>query len=97
VTPGLRSRPSSSTRRSYRAPWAVYLRATAVQIDGPDDGIEVFSRAAIADGMRARTMAHVTDDEDLRLYRANAPESSVLGTTTGSRDEPFSVDLAVTR
>jgi hypothetical protein len=39
-----------------------------VQIDGPDDGIEVFSRAAIADGMRAWTMAHVTDDACLRLY-----------------------------
>jgi nitroimidazol reductase NimA-like FMN-containing flavoprotein (pyridoxamine 5'-phosphate oxidase superfamily) len=73
---------------------AVYLRATAAQIDDRD-GIEVFSRAAVADGMRVWTMADITGDAELRLYRAQATEISVLGTTPGSRDERFPVHGSV--
>src|SRR5690349_9761419 len=75
---------------------AVYLRATAAQADDPD-GIDVFSRAAVADGLPAWTMAHVTGDAELRLYRAQAAEVSVLGTVPGARDERVPVDLAVAR
>jgi pyridoxamine 5'-phosphate oxidase-like protein len=73
---------------------AVYQRAAAAQADDPD-GIEVFSRAVVDDGLSAWTMADVTGDAELRLYRAEATEVSVLGTTPGGRDERVPVDLAV--
>jgi hypothetical protein len=75
---------------------AVYLRATAAQADDPD-GIEVFSRASVDDGLSAWTMADVTGDAELRLFRAEATEVSVLGIAPGARDERVPVDLAVPR
>jgi nitroimidazol reductase NimA-like FMN-containing flavoprotein (pyridoxamine 5'-phosphate oxidase superfamily) len=75
---------------------AVYLRATTAQVDDAH-GIEVFSAAAVADGLSPWSMAEVTGAAEMRLYRAEATELSVLGTEPGGRDERISVDLAVAR
>lgn len=71
---------------------AVYLRATAAQADDPA-GIDVLSRAAVDAGLSAWTMADVTGDAELRLFRAEATEISVL--MPGGRDERVPVDLGV--
>jgi pyridoxine/pyridoxamine 5'-phosphate oxidase len=75
---------------------AVYLRALAAQVDDPD-GVELFSRAAVADGLSAWTMADVSGEAELRLYRADATDVSVLGTVPGGRDERVDVTPSVTR
>jgi nitroimidazol reductase NimA-like FMN-containing flavoprotein (pyridoxamine 5'-phosphate oxidase superfamily) len=93
--PGVAAVVFDSTVAPYTAQ-AVYLRATAAQVDDRE-GIEVFSRAAVDDGLSPWTMADVTRDAELRLYRAEATEVSVLGTTPGGRDERVPVDLAAAR
>jgi hypothetical protein len=65
---------------------AVYARARATQV--PDgDGIEVFSRASAEAGIGSWTVANVTAPAELRLYRAELTELSLLDPqATGGRD-----------
>jgi pyridoxine/pyridoxamine 5'-phosphate oxidase len=65
---------------------AVYARARASQV--PDgDGIEVFSRASVDAGIGSWTVAEVTAPAELRLYRADLTELSLLDAqVTGGRD-----------
>jgi hypothetical protein len=54
-----------------------YARARATQV--PDgDGIEVFSRASVEAGIGPWTVANVTAPAELRLYRADVTELSLL-------------------
>jgi hypothetical protein len=80
------------TGAAVGAAQAVYVRALAAQADDPH-GIGVFSRKAVAAGMAPWTKADVTGTAELRLYRADAAEVSVLDATTGDgRDERFVVE-----
>jgi uncharacterized protein YhbP (UPF0306 family) len=62
----------------------VYLRATAVELGGPelDRGIEIFFRGRFPDpaerAQRAMGVEHLTGSARHRLYRATAHEHSVL-------------------
>ena len=59
---------------------AVYMSAVAHDLTGADSGlgIEVFSRASVANGARPWTLDDVVAPSLLRLYRATASEHSVL-------------------
>jgi pyridoxine/pyridoxamine 5'-phosphate oxidase len=72
---------------------AVYARARATQV--PDgDGIEVFSRASVEAGIGPWTVANVTAPAELRLYRADVTELSLLDPqATGGRDIRVPVGL----
>jgi hypothetical protein len=73
---------------------ALYARARAVQV--PDgDGIEVFCAASVAAGIGRWTVADVTAPAELRLYRADVTELSLLDPrATGGRDVRIPVELA---
>ena len=72
---------------------AVYARARATQV--PDgDGIEMFSRASVDAGIGPWTVANVTAPAELRLYRADVTELSLLDPqATGGRDIRVPVGL----
>jgi hypothetical protein len=84
---------SSSGARSFRSrrptcvgeAQAVYARARATQV--PDgDGIDVLSRASVDAGIGPWTVADVTAPAELRLYRADVTELSLLDPrATGGR------------
>jgi pyridoxine/pyridoxamine 5'-phosphate oxidase len=65
---------------------AVYVRARAMQV--PDGaGIEVFSRASVDAGIGPWIVADVTAPAEMRLYRADVSEISLLDPqSTGGRD-----------
>ena len=55
---------------------AVYMSGSAEELTGPalERGIQVFSRASLADGGHAWRLADVTGSAELRLYRAEISE-----------------------
>jgi hypothetical protein len=59
---------------------AVYMTGVAEQVSGLDlpDGIDVFSRASVADGASEWSTRDVREPAPLRLYRARVDEHSVL-------------------
>ena len=60
---------------------AVYVAATASQLDGEDDvaaGIETFSERAVAHGIGPWTAEHVSSERAVRLYRAAAAQHWIL-------------------
>lgn len=65
---------------------AVYARVRAMQV--PDgEGIAVFSRASVDAGIGPWKVADVTAPAELRLYRADVTELSLLDSqATGGRD-----------
>ena len=64
---------------------AVYISAQAEELSGDvlDAGIEVFSKASVADGLPAYSLDDVQEPAGLRLYRAVASEHFALA--QGSR------------
>jgi uncharacterized protein YhbP (UPF0306 family) len=60
---------------------AVYFTATAEQVAGAEvaAGIAVFSRISLSEGAGAWSVADVSGDAHLRLYRATVVEISRLG------------------
>ncbi len=69
----------------------VYMAAAAEEVTGPDvdRGIEVFTRASLAQGGEALTREEVEGSAHLRLYRARASEQWLLD----SRDRRVPVQL----
>ncbi|WP_187369076.1 pyridoxamine 5'-phosphate oxidase family protein [Baekduia soli] len=65
---------------------AVYMRARAAMV--PDGaGVDVFSRASVDVGIGAWTVADVVAPAELRLYRADVTELSLLDhQSSGGRD-----------
>jgi nitroimidazol reductase NimA-like FMN-containing flavoprotein (pyridoxamine 5'-phosphate oxidase superfamily) len=60
---------------------AVYMSAAAEQVTDPgeiDRGMEIFSRASVAQGARVWTPADVREPAELRLYRARVTQHWVL-------------------
>jgi nitroimidazol reductase NimA-like FMN-containing flavoprotein (pyridoxamine 5'-phosphate oxidase superfamily) len=65
---------------------AVYMSASAEQVTDPgeiDRGMEIFSRASMAQGARAWTPADVREPAELRLYRARVTQHWVLDSEAG--------------
>ena len=67
---------------------AVYLSATAEQLDDLDEGIAIFSRRSVEQGLPAWTPDKVRQPAKHRLYRATATEHFVLD----PHDERIPVD-----
>ena len=57
---------------------AVYMSATAVQVADVADGIGVYSRAAVRQGLGAWDASRVTGGARLRLYRATVAAHYIL-------------------
>jgi nitroimidazol reductase NimA-like FMN-containing flavoprotein (pyridoxamine 5'-phosphate oxidase superfamily) len=74
---------------------AVYARAQATQV--PDgEGIEVFSRASVDAGIGPWAVANVTAPAEVRLYRADVTELSLLDPqATGGRDVRVQVGMTM--
>lgn len=71
---------------------AVYLSATAVQVADVADGIGVFSRVSVRQGLAEWDASRVTGDARLRLYHANVAAHYVLDPDAVG-DERMRVDL----
>jgi nitroimidazol reductase NimA-like FMN-containing flavoprotein (pyridoxamine 5'-phosphate oxidase superfamily) len=67
---------------------AVYLSATAEQLDDLDEGIAIFSQRSVERGLSAWTPDSVREPSKHRLYRATATEHFVLD----PHDERIPVD-----
>ena len=65
---------------SHEPGWwkSVYMSAVAEELADVDDGIEVYSRRAVAQGLRVWTREDVLPPARHRLYRARVSEHFVL-------------------
>jgi nitroimidazol reductase NimA-like FMN-containing flavoprotein (pyridoxamine 5'-phosphate oxidase superfamily) len=70
---------------------AVYMSATAGQLDDVEAGIEVYSRVSARSGLPGWGVERVTGGARLRLYRATVTEHHIM-----DPDAPVDVRLAVT-
>jgi nitroimidazol reductase NimA-like FMN-containing flavoprotein (pyridoxamine 5'-phosphate oxidase superfamily) len=68
------------SRQAIGTGQAVYMTATAEQVDGADEerGMEIFSRRSQTQGGRRWTVDDVRPPTPIRLYRATVTEHSML-------------------
>jgi nitroimidazol reductase NimA-like FMN-containing flavoprotein (pyridoxamine 5'-phosphate oxidase superfamily) len=68
------------SRQAIGTGQAVYMSATAEQVDGADEerGMEIFSRRSQAQGARPWTVDDVRPPKPIRLYRATVTAHSML-------------------
>ncbi len=69
---------------------ALYMTAVAEELDDVDDGIQIFSRRSIEQGLPVWTREDVLDPARHRLYRATASQHFVLD----PHDQRIPVSLA---
>jgi nitroimidazol reductase NimA-like FMN-containing flavoprotein (pyridoxamine 5'-phosphate oxidase superfamily) len=85
------------SRQAIGTGQAVYMTATAEQVDGADEerGMEIFSRRSQTQGGRRWTVDDVRPPKPIRLYRATVAEHSMLDKSDEGPgyDHRTSVDL----